>query len=244
MSLVRLASEGNLPDAQFMDDETCDWIRNNRPNFFVKLDETLKLLDLVKDYEFLKKMEPNIEWFRHEKNYYSIHGARHLIRCQIYAYIIGKYYRLSKDDAYALIIAAGVHDVARENDKDDMGHSARSAKWFMNNVELFKGLNEDLMNRVYVSVLYHNSNSTPDNLLEKEILMVKFLKLVDSLDRYRLPKLKWWPDRGVTEIDCPEALYKFAFDLVLSSEQESLSNNNNGLGVFKALERLINEYAR
>ena len=240
MSLVSLAAENKLPDIQIMDAETCSWIANNRPKFGGKGHGEITSY-IFSNLDDLRSSQPKQEWFAREESFHSIHGAKHLVRCQIYAYMVGQYYELDKVWFNNLIIAAGIHDVARLTDKDDMGHGDRSAQWFAQNHALFGELSEDSVNSICNAVALHNKDINDEVIADSDMRLVQYLKLVDALDRYRLPKLKWWPNIEYISIDCPEYFYEFAFDLVLRSEEINLKKSNNGLSVFEALEEIHHE---
>lgn len=48
--------------------------------------------------------------------------------------------------------------------------------------------------------------------------LVDLLKTADALDRYRLPKLKWWPREDLLVHPAPHWLYRLAYFLVVDSE--------------------------
>ncbi len=65
------------------------------------------------------------------------------------------------------------------------------------------------------------------------------LKAADALDRYRLPKLTWWPDGSLVRaatVEVFEALRATAFELVVASEAAHLAGLDSADAVFKALD--------
>jgi len=61
------------------------------------------------------------------------------------------------------------------------------------------------------------------------------VKAADALDRYRLPKLKWWPDSRYVREPAFDELRGLAFDLVLVSERAYLAGASGTAAVRYAL---------
>ncbi|MFC5800188.1 hypothetical protein [Streptomyces formicae] len=67
--------------------------------------------------------------------------------------------------------------------------------------------------------------------------LTDLLKAADALDRYRLPKLKWWPSTAHLRVPQIEHLRAVAFDLVVWSEAAHLNDQDSASAVLTALER-------
>lgn len=65
--------------------------------------------------------------------------------------------------------------------------------------------------------------------------MVDVLKTADALDRYRLPKLKWWLDPSLLRLRPPANLARFSFDLVCESESRYLASGGGAGSVLSVL---------
>lgn len=61
------------------------------------------------------------------------------------------------------------------------------------------------------------------------------VKAADALDRYRLPKLKWWPNAQYVREPAFDQLRGLAFDLVLASERAYLAGASGAAAVRYAL---------
>jgi hypothetical protein len=61
------------------------------------------------------------------------------------------------------------------------------------------------------------------------------VKAADALDRYRLPKLKWWPDSQYVREAAFDQTRGLAFDLVLVSERAYLAGASDTEAVRYAL---------
>jgi hypothetical protein len=73
------------------------------------------------------------------------------------------------------------------------------------------------------------------NVLQGTGILSQFLRTADALDRYRLPKVKWWIDDAYLNKKPSDALKAFAFDLVVRSETDRLQGVSDKDSVFKHL---------
>lgn len=229
MSLVSLAEQKNLPLHQYMDKETVDWIAAN--NVFHGL-ESASLPKI--SFELLKQYIPPNDWFLNIDIIEGMHGMRHLLRVGVHSLAISANTFGFVLNLKNLLVAAVLHDIRRENDKDDEKHGERAAKWFLNNtgeISEYFGVafsNND-KDEIYSAIYSHN---LPYEKLKKEKLylrnhkIIDFLKTADALDRYRLPKLKWWFNPEMVKIVPSQEVMVLAYNLVLESERKHL----NGLG--------------
>ncbi|MFA5742642.1 MAG: HD domain-containing protein [Candidatus Paceibacterota bacterium] len=242
MSLIESARLGKLPAEQYMDRETLDWIKDNKPNFdpfygsFPKISKN--------DIALLIKYTPCSDWFFNYKKIDTIHGLRHILRVAIYAALLCE--KMAAAQKTNIIISAMLHDIRRLEDKEDPGHGERSSSWFLSNIKAVEKqfklkLEGKDIEEISTAVKLHE---IPCNLLEKENFYIKhryitdILKTADALDRYRLPKIKWWIDEKRLAIAPSCGIKKTAYDLVLSSESLYLDGKDNIESIFQSLKPL------
>lgn len=238
MSLVSLAEQKNLPLYQYMDKETVDWIAANNVFHDFEFASFPKI-----SFKHLKQYVPPDDWFLNANIIEGIHGLRHLLRVGVHSWEISVNIPSVALNLKNLFIAAFLHDIRRENDKDDEKHGKRTAKWFLNNagkISEYLGVafsNND-KEEIYSAIYCHN---LPYEECEKEELylrnckIVDFLKTADALDRYRLPKLKWWFNPEMVKIIPSREVMASAYNLVLESERKHLNGLNNVDSVMQSL---------
>lgn len=241
MSLIKLAQQKKLPDYQYMDDKTLNWIAKNEPKFNLKNEYKININEVKK----IKKYLPPKNWFPNLKNQETIHGIRHLLRVAIYANIL-KIENKGKIKKQNLIISAMLHDIQRLNDKDDHSHGERSAKWFLNNsLDIEKQFKIILSNfdkqEIYHGIYYHDlpyKIILLENNYKRYKNIIDIIKTADALDRYSQPKLKWWVNNKYLNLKPSDNVKKFAYNLVLNSEKLYLAGFNNVKSVFEAIKLL------
>lgn len=69
-------------------------------------------------------------------------------------------------------------------------------------------------------------------------MVIDVLKTADALDRYRLPKLKWWIDDAQIKIVPSDDFKAFSFDLIIASERRFLKGEDNANSIISALHDL------
>ena len=69
-----------------------------------------------------------------------------------------------------------------------------------------------------------------------KINVSKYLRAADALDRFRLPKVKWWIDDSYLEIKPTAEMKEFSFNLVVSSEQYRLNGAGDVESIFSCLQ--------
>lgn len=242
-SLVKLAEQKTLPDLQYMDNETLSWIKENSPDFnSVKLKEK----HIQRVIEDVKKYTPKSEWFLVQEGIYTIHGLRHIMR--VIANVSHLATQRHTDDVTKrnVLVAAGLHDVRRRNDKGDEGHAERANEWFIANqkkvvdfygVDLTTKDSEEIGLAIKMHEIPYDDISVQDGYSEFK-QSVDLLKTADALDRYRQPKLKWWiNDNYLKLIPTLEEKY-FAYDLVIRSEENYLGTGDSVKSVLNSLENM------
>lgn len=248
VSLIELIQEGKVPLHQFMDLETVNWIKLNKPSFNISIPVKFNLKSKIDNYlSELKKHIPDPNWFLIAKKMDSIHGMRHILRVIFHSLHLSS---LSKGLSTQLfqnsLIASSLHDLRRKNDLMDLYHGKRAARWFKKNIPLIENhyeinLSENDINEIYFAISFHD---LPYNKIEKSAYYQKYkiltdiLKTADALDRYRLPSLRlWFKDKYVSFI--PSDYIKcIAYQLVINSETKFLNGLTNINSVLTAIEEL------
>lgn len=240
-SLVDLAARKQLPHHQFTDRTTVEWIKANRPQLPggppPRLPERSRGL--------LARSGIPRNWLAEPRLFDSLHGVRHAIRTAALAALLAETTGLNEDDTATLVLAAAVHDCRRRHDKDDPGHGARAAAWITANVSTVWGrfelraTPESVVQAVVATRLHDvpysafSAEDQADHARTRHI--TDLLKAADALDRYRLPRLDWWPDNSHVRVDAFEELRATAFSLVVQSETAHLAGAHSADAVFEAL---------
>jgi hypothetical protein len=240
-SLIDMAAQGQLPLHQHMDQATIAWISDNRPDLPSSTQPTLRPLS----QELLARSGLPTLWLADPRLYTSLHGVRHAMRTAALAAVLAEVHGLEDADTATVILAASVHDCQRRNDKDDRGHGARAAIWLAANADTVWGhfgltATPRRIVQAATAIRLHDvpyeaftADDTTDHARAERITDV--VKAADALDRYRLPKLKWWPDARYVREPAFDQLRSLAFDLVLISERAYLAGANGTEAVRYAL---------
>jgi len=224
-----------------LDWETLNWTRENgqkllNQKIFFKKDFFLKLLDI--------SFAPSPSWFTSQKIKKGIHGLRHILRVSINlkALLLMTENKIRTN----LLIAASLHDLRRIKDRNDPNHGHRTAKWFVKNYNIIgkkykvQFSNEDI-DEIATLINLHNYDYQDLNNMDKYWKFaggIDALKAADALDRYRLPKLKWWPNDKFLKLKPSTKLKALSFNLFLLSETLSLFGLDD-LDVIKESLRII-----
>ncbi|MDX3121580.1 HD domain-containing protein [Streptomyces scabiei] len=243
MSLVELAERKQLPRHQFTDDVTVRWIEENRPRF---TEGTLPPLRKT-SRDLLPRTAIPTDWLAEPQLRDSIHGIRHAMRTAVLAALLGEFAGIDEADTATLIIAAALHDCRRLHDKDDRGHGARAARWLTGQAELVwdhfgRAPAPSAVPRAAISVRLHDVpyaefTEADEADYSRAQQLSDLVKAADALDRYRLPKLKWWPDARYVRAKAFEQLRATAFDLVVRTETDHLAGLSSAEAVLKALKQ-------
>jgi hypothetical protein len=230
-SLVALAARKQLPDHQLMDAATVEWIARNRPGFPATRLAVASCPKLrPSSRHLLAAAGIPAAWFAVPALAESIHGVRHGMRTAAYAALLGELVELDDEAAAALIIAAAVHDCRRLHDKDDIGHGARAARWLATHtvpVAKHFAVSAEVLRQLWQARIavrlhdlpYERFRPAQVRAYQQVRQLSDLLKAADALDRYRLPKLKWWPDTQRVRVEAFGALLRFAYELVLETER-------------------------
>jgi hypothetical protein len=240
-SLVKLAAQGQLPYHQYMDESTVEWIKANQPAFAPAWPPPLRLASK----NLLSQSALPLSWLAEPKIYGSIHGVRHSMRTAALAALIAETHGLDEADTATVIVAAAVHDCQRLHDKDDQGHGARAAIWLAANADTVWdhfGLTATPRRIIHAATAIRlhdlpyvafSADDQADYGRAKRIC--DLVKAADALDRYRLPKLRWWPNARHVREPAFDQLRAVAFDLVLISESAHLAGASSAEAVLYAL---------
>ena len=220
---------------QTMDQGTLDWIIDNEPKDLIGV-SPYKIGD--KEIDLIKKHVPERGWFCEEVRADSIHGLRHLLRVCIYSLSLSE-----REDKRNTLISSLLHDIRRLNDNRDHGHGERSANWFMENIPMIEEkfevtLEEEDKEEIYNTIFYHEISyeQMDEDVYKKHKETIDILKTSDAIDRYRQPKIKWWPDQRYLKLIPQESIKRMAYDLTVSSETLYLQGLSGVESVFKSLK--------
>jgi hypothetical protein len=247
VSLIKLIEKGKIPSNQFMDLETLNWLKKNKPVF--KLENSFKF-ECKSSLDYISEIEryiPKLEWFLVSKKTDTIHGMRHILRTIFHSILLVS---LSKNPSQRLcmksLVASSLHDLRRRTDLMDLNHGKRAARWFKNNIKLIEDqfqihFSQEDIDEIHSAIFYHNvpyEKIDENRDLEKNRLLIDILKTADALDRYRLPSLRlWFKDKYVSIV--PSNDLKFtAYNLVIKSEAKFLDGLSNVNSVLRAIEEV------
>lgn len=228
-SLVALAARKELPLHQFTDAATVEWIKANRPDFPSAWPPPLR----TGTKSLVESAAVPVQWLAEPRLADSLHGHRHGLRTAVLAALLADRHGLDESDTAAAVIAAAVHDCQRHHDKDDPGHGGRAAIWLAANADLVwahfgrTSSPGEVVKAATAARLHevpYEAFSADDRADHARFARVcDLVKAADALDRYRLPKLSWWPDARHVRESAFEQLKPLAFDLVVTSEAALLA---------------------
>ncbi|MBP9798227.1 hypothetical protein KBC70_03720 [Candidatus Woesebacteria bacterium] len=223
-----------------MDRETLDWIASNKPEDLI-IPPQISLSS--EDIELLSRYVPPKAWFLNPLTYDSIHGVRHILRVMINTLTSSSKLELSEVLLKLALTIAMIHDIRRNDDKADPEHGIRAARWFEdNNSEVTKltGVNYSAYQIglvAKVTSLHDLDYIEAENISEFEMVLLDLIKTADALDRYRQPKLKWWPNNSYFKTVPSASIKSFAYHTIVNSEQIYLDGSNSVDSVFNSLKK-------
>lgn len=68
---------------------------------------------------------------------------------------------------------------------------------------------------------------------------MNIVKAADALDRFRLPKTKWWPDSKKMPLAPTNEIFALAYNLVLLTEKEAIRGLDTEIALYVAMEKLM-----
>ncbi|HSW65651.1 MAG TPA: HD domain-containing protein [Bacillota bacterium] len=214
--------------------ETCQWIIANNPHYTASRPAYSRQAAAS-----LARFPIDTAWFQNPLLIDSLHGLRHLYRTAYFCMRLLEHTgTLDSEDSDLIIVAALLHDIQRLDDKADEGHASRSALWVISNLPRLSQtwnlkLNAEHIAKIEAVIALHETpyNSfSPEqqHLYTQHKSLVDILKTADALDRYRLPKLTWWPDDKHLALIPPKELKQEAYQLVAASELSFLKGVGSG----------------
>lgn len=213
--------------------ETIDWIGRNAPAYVAswRPDKTL-LSHLSKVYDELKPYLPltNEAFLRGAAASMSIHGQLHAYRVALFAGMLASMNGSKNLEPY--LLAGLYHDIARKNDKEDAGHGSRSAQRLAELGIIRDGL--DKTDIIEAIACHDDEGGTYQN-----DTFVNTVKAADALDRFRLPKTKWWPDSKKMPLALTNEIFALAYNLVLSTEKEAEGGSDTEIALYVAMKKLM-----
>ena len=244
-SLIAMAERKQLPRHQFMDAATIEWIAAHRPVLPVGGEIVLRVAPAHARRLLALAAIPRT-WFAEPRLADSIHGLRHGMRTAVYAALLAGIAGLGENLTSALIVGAVVHDCRRLHDQDDTGHGARAAAWLETHIGPVTdhfGVGGDVVRefrQAAIAVRLHDipyGDFGPAGEMKRQEAQraTDLLKAADALDRYRLPKLKWWPDARHLRVPLPPHLQRFAYELVLETERAHVEGMSSEVATIQAL---------
>lgn len=230
--LFILARNGTLPENQYMDVQTIKWISNHnnklkRPAHHLSKDLADSISRAHRIMQTYAPLSSDL-FFRGTVALESLHGELHAYRVAIFAGVTAALY--TDNPVVPCILAGLYHDIARLNDRGDEGHGRRAAKYLEDHNILTEdeATNKKILEAISNHDSVFSSNEDPD--------ITNVLKAADALDRYRLPKEKWWPDINLMPIKPSDELLAFAYNLVIQTEAMSINHVNQ----YESLKLVIN----
>lgn len=214
LPLYKQLLERPYPQHQSMDTESAMWILNNAGC------QEVQIYNVFPSYEPFPLSELAIEqaWFSTRQGSVGLHGINHGFRTSLYAWIllqlIPEEKQLTSKEAISFLQAAMLHDVRRINDNADPEHGRRTAIW-LGEQEL--GIDQSALAAV---ALHADEDILPD-ASSKDLLLLEILKTADALDRYRLPKAKWWPKKDIMPLVVDDNLFDFCKYITVTTELET-----------------------
>ena len=250
VSLRDSVNSGKIPRHWYMDLNTLNRIKKNKPKFNVNSDFNSNLISQIdKLTSELKRFIPDSTWFLVPEEINTIHGVRHLLRVNFLSMLlITLDKKIPIDFLKMSAITSSLHDLRRRNDLLDIPHARRGAKWFTKNTSLIKDfynieLNEKEIDTIYYSILFHDipyKKISDDPNYKKYKVFIDITKTADALDRYRLPKVDWWIKDHLVSFIPSDDFKHVAYQLVVMSETYFLNGLDGATSVFKALNSLKN----
>lgn len=243
MSLIKLAKKDRLPEHQYMDEDTLNWANRNGQHF-LNCDTELDP-DIFSKLEKIDGYVPSLEWFTNKEVVSGIHGLRHIMRVCVNLKLLFSEMKKGND---TLLIAAALHDIKRVRDREDSSHGFKAADWFSKNTQEIEDYYKTKFSKkekckIYNAIRFHASDYeefASSEEYEKYGNIIDLLKTADSLDRFRLPKLKWWIDDDYLKIKPSQKIINFSFKCFFYSEKFALSGLEDIASIKKAIKFIKN----
>jgi hypothetical protein len=233
------AADGRLPRYQPMDLATLRWIQGNRP-VNLPANRVANPPMSIARYTIVPT-----NWYANPGQIDGAYGLRHGARVAVLSAHLAQVAGLDAGETLAVVIAAALHDCQREADVDDPGHGVRAAKWFTDqsakvlthfNVDNGEVRSEAIAAAVELhDVDYLDFTAEQLDRYEPARAICDIVKTADALDRYRLPDLRSWPSDADLRLIPPPWLHRYAFDLMVLTEQSHLQGMSSERSIVTAL---------
>lgn len=198
-------------DNQELDRDSVEWLK--RELNLKKKTESLNIVP-IREEIFLQYV-PNKSWFNSGRTR-TIHGISHTLRVMLYSYILCKIYEIERVEPF--LVAASIHDIKRINDREDANHGKRVSEWFYkNNLKIKNGLSKEEIREICLAVDMTNNS---------KLKIGSILKSADALDRYRLPKRKWWLKKELVPLSIPTKVINFSKHFTVWTEEDILNGKD------------------
>tara|TARA_Y100000310_G_scaffold311808_1_gene358463 strand:- start:2229 stop:2942 length:714 start_codon:yes stop_codon:yes gene_type:complete len=195
---------------QILDKESILWLKKK-----LNLKVQVRLLNIAPmREEYLLQYAPKKHWFNLGR-IKTIHGINHALRVIIYSYILCKIHKIDRFEPF--LLAASIHDVKRLNDREDINHGKRTSDWFYkSNIKIKKNLSNEEIKEICLAV----------EGKEDKLKINSILKCADALDRYRLPKKRWWLKKELVPIPIPKKVINFSRYFTIETEEQIIKGKD------------------
>jgi len=222
------ARENNLGRIQQMDKETIEWIKLTSDFDSKRISFSKNIVLTKKDINLFKKYIPKKKYF-YQAHLYSIHGLSHILRVMINTILICKLENIKYCQPY--LFAASIHDIRRRDDRSDRGHGERAWIWLQKNIDAFNYpflRSAEVLEIIKAALIYHEIDypDIPRKISDQCRKAIDIIKAADALDRYRMPKEKWWPNPKLIKLKKAHSLISACEKFTIESESLILENNN------------------
>jgi len=197
-------------DNQELDKESIEWLKKQ-----LNLKKEIGSLDItpIKEKTLLRYV-PKKSWFNSGR-IKTIHGVSHALRVMMYSYILCKVYKIDRVEPF--LVAASIHDIKRINDKKDINHGKRASEWFYkNNIRIKNNFSKEEIKEICLAV----------EGKEGKLKINSILKSADALDRYRLPKRKWWLKKELIPLSIPYKIINFSKQFTILTEEKIIKRKD------------------
>ena len=236
------AEQGKLGPLEIMDTETLQWIVRLSKNKYVQYSSVTVPRFTPDDFALIEKLVPQRSWFYSQEHIYSLHGLSHITRVMVMALAVCRL--MDEPDYTSCVLAASIHDIRRENDNGDPLHGHRAAEWLLDNsgeIAIPLTLLPVSDDPILQAVTNHQVNyeDIDPQVLQQHQRSIHILKAADALDRFRMPKQKWWPQPELIRLKPAHALLETARLLTIRSEQNILEGVDQAEAVMAAAHELF-----
>jgi hypothetical protein len=186
------------------------------------------------DFSNTSQLMPAADWFPDQDFLPSIHGLHSHQRRVVIATVLGGLVNLTPKELLQVQIACSVNDIIRHDDRNlpiSANHPQESAQWFQENIHLFKArgikLTPEDISTISFLISTHELRFTelePSLVQQIGSNLIKTHKDAIALDRFRLPKKKWWPKKEYLNLNESEKLLKMIGYYLLETEHQYHEN--------------------